>query len=195
MTLKNNRAPLLCYFKLCVSFRSHWWIQTWVTVRKCPIWVKFDDFFNPCNLEIWWMTLNNNRAPLLCYLERCASFHSHWRIQAGALIRRNSASAKFAAENMRQQDLDPGTILAKLWNKIQQCPYRKDTKKRHLQDCSHFLSAAKVISKAITLAIIKIYIISWHTGQWLYSKCGSSHFLLDQFIFISQRIWKWWLRK
>ena len=28
MTLKNNRAPLLCYFKLCASFRTHWWIQT-----------------------------------------------------------------------------------------------------------------------------------------------------------------------
>ena len=44
MTLKNNRAPLLCYFKLCASFRSHRWFQTWVTVRKRPIWVKFDDF-------------------------------------------------------------------------------------------------------------------------------------------------------
>ena len=44
MTLKNNRAPLLCYFKLCASFRSHWWIQTGVTVRKRPIWVKFDPF-------------------------------------------------------------------------------------------------------------------------------------------------------
>ena len=31
---KNNTAPLLCYFKLCASFRSHWWIQTGVTVRK-----------------------------------------------------------------------------------------------------------------------------------------------------------------
>ena len=27
LTLQNNRAPLLCYFKLCASFRSHWWIQ------------------------------------------------------------------------------------------------------------------------------------------------------------------------
>ena len=42
---KNNRAPLLCYFKLCASFRSHWWIQTGVTVRKRLIWVKIDDFF------------------------------------------------------------------------------------------------------------------------------------------------------
>ena len=44
MTLKNNRAPLLCYFKLCAAFHTHWWIQTGVTVRKRPIWVKFDDF-------------------------------------------------------------------------------------------------------------------------------------------------------
>ena len=44
MTLKNNRASLLCYFKLCVSFRTHWRIQIGVTVRKRPIWVKFDDF-------------------------------------------------------------------------------------------------------------------------------------------------------
>ena len=52
MTLKNNRAPLLCYFKLFASFRSHWWIQTEVTVRKRLIWVKIDAFLAvwPCNL-------------------------------------------------------------------------------------------------------------------------------------------------
>ena len=44
MTLQNNRAPLLCYFELCAAFRTHWWIQTGVTVRKRPIWVKFEDF-------------------------------------------------------------------------------------------------------------------------------------------------------
>ena len=44
MTLKNNRAPLLCYFKLCMSFRIHWWIQTGVTVGKHRIWVKIDYF-------------------------------------------------------------------------------------------------------------------------------------------------------
>ena len=52
--LKNNRATLLCYFKLCASFRSHWWIQTGVTVRKRPTWVKFDDFF--CDLDLWPLT-------------------------------------------------------------------------------------------------------------------------------------------
>ena len=43
MTLENNKAHLLCYFKLCAAFRSHWRIQTGVIVRKRPIWVKFDD--------------------------------------------------------------------------------------------------------------------------------------------------------
>ena len=43
-TLENNRASLLCSFKLCATFYSHWWIQTGLTVRKRPIWVKFDDF-------------------------------------------------------------------------------------------------------------------------------------------------------
>ena len=45
MTPKNNRGPLLCYFKLFASFRSHWWVQTEVTVWKRIIWVKIDDFF------------------------------------------------------------------------------------------------------------------------------------------------------
>ena len=37
-------------------------------------------FFSPCDLEIWWMTPKNHRAPLLCYFNRCASFRSHWWI-------------------------------------------------------------------------------------------------------------------
>ena len=41
---KNNRAPLLCYFKLCAAFHSHWWIQNGVTVRKRQIWVKCNNF-------------------------------------------------------------------------------------------------------------------------------------------------------
>ena len=44
MTLENNRASILCCFKLCATFHSHQWIQNGVTVRKRPIWVKFDDF-------------------------------------------------------------------------------------------------------------------------------------------------------
>ena len=51
MTKKNNRAPLLCYFKLFASFHSHWWIQTGVTVRKLLIWVNIDAFFSLVTLK------------------------------------------------------------------------------------------------------------------------------------------------
>ena len=141
MTFKNNRAPLLCYFKLCAAFRTHWWIQTGVTVRKRPIWVKFDVFQSrvtlkfdgwpsktighlfyasssfvhhfiaigefklelqsgnaqsgsnsailaPCDLEIWRMTLKNNRAPLLSNIKLYVSFHHHMWIQTGVTVRK-----------------------------------------------------------------------------------------------------------
>ena len=88
MTLKNNRAALLYYVKLCASFQSHRWIQTWVTVRKGSIRVKISKFFVPCDLEIWRMTLKNNRAPLLCCFKLCASFHSHQWIQTGVKVRK-----------------------------------------------------------------------------------------------------------
>ena len=45
MTLKSNRAPLLCCFKLCASFHCHQWTLAGATVLKHPIWVKIDNFF------------------------------------------------------------------------------------------------------------------------------------------------------
>ena len=60
--LETNRAPFLFYIKLCASFRSHWWIQTWVTVQKRPIWVKFDDFQSrvTSKFDVWpWKTIGH----------------------------------------------------------------------------------------------------------------------------------------
>ena len=93
-TLKNKRAPLLCYFKLCALFHSHLWDQNEVTVWKHQIWVKIGDFFVPCDLEIFQMTLKNNRVPLLCYFKLCASFHSHLCIQNGVTVRKRSILVK-----------------------------------------------------------------------------------------------------
>ena len=88
MTLKNNRAPLLCCFKLCAAFHSHWWIQTGVTVRKRPIWVKFWRILELCDLEIWRMTFKNNRAPLLSNIKLYVSFHHHIWIQTGVTVQK-----------------------------------------------------------------------------------------------------------
>ena len=94
MTLKNNRAPFLCYFQLCASFHSHLWIQNRVTVRKHQIWVKIGNFFVLCDLDIWQITLKNNRAPFLCYFKLSASFHSHLLIQNGVTVWKRSIWVK-----------------------------------------------------------------------------------------------------
>ena len=62
MTLKNNRAHLLSYFKLCASFHSHLSIQNGVTVRKRQIWVKIGVFLSRVTLKFdgWpWKTIGH----------------------------------------------------------------------------------------------------------------------------------------
>ena len=92
--LKNNRAPLLYYIKLCASFQSHGRIQTGVTVRKRSIQVKISHFLSRLTLKLWRMTLKNNMAPLLCNLKLCASFHSHRWIQTGVTVRKRQFGSK-----------------------------------------------------------------------------------------------------
>ena len=61
-TFKNNRAPVLCCFKLCASFHSHQWIQTKVTVRKLLIRVKIGNFLSCVTLKFdgWpWKTIGH----------------------------------------------------------------------------------------------------------------------------------------
>ena len=74
-------APLLHYTKRCASFQSHRWIKNWSYSPERSIRVKIGDFFVRRDLEIWWMTFKNNRAPLLCCFKICASFHSHQWIE------------------------------------------------------------------------------------------------------------------
>ena len=61
------------------------------------ILLKFDSnhlFFSPCDLEICWRTLKNNRAPLVYYVKLCASFQGHWWIQTGVRVPKRSIPVK-----------------------------------------------------------------------------------------------------
>ena len=44
-------------------------------------------FFKPCDVEIWWVTPQKNKAPLLYYIKLCASFQIHQWIQTGVTVR------------------------------------------------------------------------------------------------------------
>ena len=53
-------------------------------------------FFVLCDLEIWWMTLENNRALLLYYIKPCASFQSHGWIKTGVTVPKRSIQVKIS---------------------------------------------------------------------------------------------------
>ena len=53
-------------------------------------WIQISQYFRPCDSEIWWMTLKNNRALLLYYVKLCASFQIHWWIQTGFTVQKRS---------------------------------------------------------------------------------------------------------
>ena len=61
---------------------------------KCSVQVKISNSFS-CELQIWQLTLKNNRAPLLCYFKFCAPFHSHLWIQSGV----QSGNAQFGSKS------------------------------------------------------------------------------------------------
>ena len=62
--------------------------SNWSYSLKTPNLGQIRRFVEPCDLEISWMTLKNNRAPLLCYFQLCAWFHCHMWIQTGVRVRK-----------------------------------------------------------------------------------------------------------
>ena len=52
--------------------------------------------FSPCDLEIWWITMKNNRAPLLCCFKLYASFHNNQWIQTKVIVRKRSIRVKIS---------------------------------------------------------------------------------------------------
>ena len=51
--------------------------------------------FVSCDLEIWWMTLENNSVSLLRCFKLCATFHSHRWMQTGVTVQKWPIWVKF----------------------------------------------------------------------------------------------------
>ena len=62
--------------------------SNWSYSPETPNLGQIRQFLEPCDLEIWRMTLKNNRAPLLCCFQLCAWFHCHMWIQTGVIVRK-----------------------------------------------------------------------------------------------------------
>ena len=62
--------------------------SNWSYSPETPNLGQIRRFLEPCDLEIWRMTLKYNRAPLLCCFQLCAWFHCHMWIQTGVRVRK-----------------------------------------------------------------------------------------------------------
>ena len=62
--------------------------SNWSYSPETPNLGQIRRFLEPCDLEIWRMTLKNNKAPLLSNIKLYASFHHHMRIQTGVTVRK-----------------------------------------------------------------------------------------------------------
>ena len=72
MTSKNNMAPLLCYASFVHQFKGicEFQLESW----NAQFWSKSAIFFLSRDLEIWQMSLKNNRAPF----NVLSSFENHF---------------------------------------------------------------------------------------------------------------------
>ena len=94
--LENNRAPLLCYIKLCASFQSHRCIQTKVTVQKRSIRLKIGDFLPRVSFKFDWLPWKT-----IGHLFYVASSFMHHFITIGELkLKLQSGNAQFGSKSM-----------------------------------------------------------------------------------------------
>ena len=54
-------------------------------------------FFDPCDLKLWGMTLQNNREPLPCLWKLCVAFQSHPWIRFWVIIRKHSRQSQIVS--------------------------------------------------------------------------------------------------
>ena len=110
MTLKNYRAPVLHYIKLCVSFQIHRWIQTGVTVRKRSIQVKIGNFWSHVTLKFYrwpWKTIGHLFYATL-------SFVHHFKAIGKFKLKLQSGNAQFGSKSAIFCPVWPWNLTANL---------------------------------------------------------------------------------
>ena len=112
-----------------------------------------------CYLEIWWVTLKNNREPLLCYIKLCTSFQSHRWIQTGVTVQRRSIRVKI------------GNFLSRVTLKFDGWPW---TTIGHL-----FYVASSFVHHFVAIGEFKLKLQSRNAQFWLKSAIYSPTLKFD----------------
>ena len=99
----NNRSPLLCYVKLALYIISKPSVNSnWSYSLETLNSGQNRTFCVPCDLEIWWVTSENNRAPLYV----ASSFVQHFIAIGEFKLKLQSGNAQFGSKS---------TIILAVW--------------------------------------------------------------------------------
>ena len=96
-TGQSQRLPKWHTFMIITSLCNKANLRDLIAATGLVILLKLDwncQFFSLCDLEIWWMTSKNYRAPLLHYIKLCASSQTPQWIQTGVTVRKRSIWVK-----------------------------------------------------------------------------------------------------
>ena len=93
LTPENNNAPFHTPRSYVCHFTAIWESKLELFSGNAQIRAK-SWLFGLCDLEIWWMTSQNNRTPLLCHLKLWASFCNNLWIQTGVTVPKRSIGVK-----------------------------------------------------------------------------------------------------
>ena len=150
--------------------------SNWSYSPETPNLGQIRQFLEPCDLDIWWMTLKNNRAPLFSNIKLCASFHHHVWIQTGVTVRKRLSWVltsvtltfdlwpwPFAWTSLLSLVITPENFLMIPWWEHSQ----KRVTDRHTDGKYHSLSClvAAKNNKAPLLCYLKLY-ASFSSHRW-----------------------------
>ena len=86
-------------FRLSEPWEKKANLRDLIAATGLVILLKLDSnnwFLSPCDLQIWWMTSKNNRAPLLYYVKLWASLQTHWWIQTWVTLQKCSIRVRIS---------------------------------------------------------------------------------------------------
>ena len=110
--MENNRSPFLYKASFVHHFKAMGEFKLELQSGNAQFGSKSEIFFVPCDLEIWRMTLKNNRAPLL-YYAYMFSFVHHIRTIGEFKLELRSGNAQFGLKD--GNFLSPVTLKFDIW--------------------------------------------------------------------------------
>ena len=142
--------------------------QNWSYSPETPNLGQNRQFLEQCDLEIWQMTLKNNRAPLQGYFKLCASFGSHLWIDQSHRYGRHQAACREIAGSYDKTTRTAICFEHKTQYLLIRAPYTRIVVFWHISNIPPMISQSQISYNTPTFYIAAIFVkYCYTTGSWL----------------------------